>query len=221
MAVLSPSVSVIAPTGSVGGISFRQHRAVTVLLRKPRQRRYRSTAQRTICVWFSQLSARWRDTLTNDQRQAWHRASAATPMSYGPGPPRRLAGRETYIATNIIRKRAALAYLDTAPVFGRIDPAPIPVILFFAPATIVYYATGQLPSAGQVFLCSLSRQHSPGALNPRLTYRQHFVLTGPLVANQTLTIAQPCRAGMTFTLHTRLITSAARPSTFHSFTATM
>jgi hypothetical protein len=214
-------VAVHAPSGSVAGLSFRQHRGHTVLLSKPKVRRYRSTAQRTVCVWFSQISARWRDTLTNDQRLAWHRFAAETAMTYRPGPPKRLGGRECYIQVNIIRKRAALAYLDTAPVVGAISPAPIPVILFFAPATIVYYATGQLPGAGQVFLCSLSRQHSRAALNPRIVYRQHFILTGPLGANQTLTIAQPCRAGMTFTLHTRLIVATARPSTFHSYTATI
>jgi len=82
-------------------------------------------AQRTT---FADVSAAWRDTLTNDQRDAWWRYAAQRTPPNPFGPRGTSTGQQEFCRSNVARRHAALGYILTPPTITA-DPVPLhPVI---------------------------------------------------------------------------------------------
>lgn len=203
--------------GSTGGLTTRTAGSNVIAYNRPSPRRSRRLSQTPRRAAFARLSKRWLGILTAAQRQGWTQYAARTPLRYSQGYPRFLAPKQAFISENLVRDLAGIPYMDTAPPVGSILPPPDPDVFFVSHLYVRLANTGDLPGVGEWYLVSLTNWFSAAANNPRTWYRQHWLLTGPLVASQMLTVSPPRLAGATNMVHTRLLSNSGRFSIPHVF----
>lgn len=217
MARFLPTAAITDVRGSIAGTCFKLGRSGPVVCRKPSSRRQRRLAQTERTASLSSLNARWKNTLTGDQRAAWNSIAAALGQPSQTRTLRTLSGLQLYLSENLVRATATLSPVDDAPATPNFLPTP-DVSNGFVSSLFVFYApAGDLPASGEWYLASLSVLTSPSANHPPKWWRQHWLLTGPLSTLQLLSIDAPLQAGGTFWIRTVLISDAGIHSAPHLF----
>lgn len=215
MARFIPSALAADLRGSIAGTTIKLSRSGLVIGTKPLGRSTRRLSQLTSTGALSRLQARWKNTLTGAAREAWTATAAALPFFNKSGTNHALTGPQIYASENLIRLSATLPPVDVAPATPNVLPIPDALPSFVGGTTIAWSATGQLPAAGEWFYGSLSVLVSPSANYPPKWWRQHFLMTGPLVVSQFFAIDPPHQVGGTFWIRTILISNSGIHSTGH------
>lgn len=215
MARILPSGLAVDLRGSIAGLTIKLGRSGLVAGRKPLGRRTRRLSQTESTGRLSRLQARWKNTLTAAQRDAWTATAAALPFFNKSGTNHALTGPQLYASENLVRLSATLSPLDVAPATPNVLPTPAALPSFSGGTTIGWSASGQLPAAGEWFYGSLSVLVSPSANYPPKWWRQHFLIVGPKVVSQFFLIDPPLQVGGTFWIRTILLDNSGIHSTPH------
>lgn len=109
---------VASGSGSIGGIVASRNRGGAYFRTRTIPINPGSARQQTVRFAVAQLSTRWVDTLTADQRAAWEAYAAAVPLLNPLGEPRNVGGIAMYVRSNAPRLSfpgSALTVVDDAP----------------------------------------------------------------------------------------------------------
>jgi hypothetical protein len=202
MATIKLSSILSSIHGSHSGSTFRRANHTTVAYARPTARVRPSPGAQAQRLNFSILRARWRDTLTPAQREAWRRfASQASPSSTSPHHAA-LSGRNSYLQFNLFRLITDLAIQDDAPAIGAITPPKLVRIAFVVPNlyTCLFDAHPLLP--GETMILSLTTPW----------YAQRDFFHGPLAARQAVVINPPRFSTAGVSIDEHLLTPTASPS---------
>lgn len=107
-----------AISGSVGGVTGSHNRGGQYLRARTVPTDPSSPRQDVMRAAVSTLTSRWRDTLTDGQRQAWSNYAANTPLLSPLGDSRDVGGLPMYVRGNAVRLQIGEAVIDTAPTSG-------------------------------------------------------------------------------------------------------
>lgn len=192
-------------SGSIGGMTLRRHRGMTVAYAATTARSGPSITQHNRRTNFGQLSWRWSHQLTAAQRAAWDRIAL-----------RPETGRNLYIRENMLRFDANLGIRDAAPGLRNVIIAPnwslnvatkYAIYIEFTPAPLL---------ADDRAILLLKNMVSPAVSNPRTWTRQRWVQYGPKTGFGTYVITAPWQSGsrIYFQMHRVNLTQLASPPTF-------
>lgn len=101
-------------SGSLGGMTAARNRGGTYLRARSIPTNPNSSFQQVVRQFMTQLSVRWRDTLTQPERDSWDNFASNTLIPDSQGEPRNVGGLGMYIKANSIRLQAGLAEIDEA-----------------------------------------------------------------------------------------------------------
>jgi hypothetical protein len=101
--------------GSIGGITFQRHPAGNLVKTKTVPFNPSTTTQQEVRAVWSAILDRWRDVLTNGQREAWQQYAEGAQTRGRRRYPHYITGRQAYIRANYMLGRAALPYVDAPP----------------------------------------------------------------------------------------------------------
>lgn len=124
-------------SGSIGGITFQNSLAGSIIRNKPTRKGKTSQFTDTNHKYFSTLNIAWQ-ALTDAQRQIWYQFSKFAPVPQVHNPSLFISGQEQFTRINYY----LLAYgktLISNPVFSNISP--LPVTPFYNSAGLNLYVT--------------------------------------------------------------------------------
>lgn len=102
-------------SGSVGGTTYARNKGGMYMRARGIPVNPSTPEQQAVRNATSQLSARWSDTLTDAQREAWGVYATNVPLIDTLGDSRTVSGMNMYVRSNVIRLQVGLARIDTAP----------------------------------------------------------------------------------------------------------
>lgn len=111
-------------SGSIGGITGSHNRGGLYFRARAIPVDPGSVLQQTLRSAMATLAARWRDTLTEAQRDAWRVYAANTPLLSPLGDPRDVGGLPMYERANVIAIQTAHAVVDDPAVSGLPELSP-------------------------------------------------------------------------------------------------
>ena len=115
MAIFIPGPSISEIRGSQGGTVYSRNRHGQYTRQRSVPVNPNSPAQVTARGWFNLLATRWRDVLTQAQRDGWDLYAANTNWINGVGQVTHLTGMNHYIRSNVMRLAAAEPVTDAFP----------------------------------------------------------------------------------------------------------
>lgn len=101
--------------GSINGTTYARNRAGAYARNRSVPVNPGSPRQDVVRAAVGTLSARWRDTLTNGQREAWDTYALDTPRPNKVGDPINVGGLGMYVRGNVPRIQAGLDIVDDGP----------------------------------------------------------------------------------------------------------
>jgi hypothetical protein len=114
---------IASASGSVGGCTYSRNRFGQYMRRRAMPVNPLTVFQTAVRQQFAVLAARWKDVLTDAEREAWTTYGVNTPVLDSLGFPIILTGLNWYIACNtarLLNPLVALNIVDTAPgIFGK------------------------------------------------------------------------------------------------------
>jgi hypothetical protein len=116
MALIKTSGGVGAISGKVGGVVFSHNRGGPYMRQFAIPTNPGTQFQSDVRATMSTLTSRWRDTLTDVQREAWDTYALNVPLPNALGEPRNVGGLGMYVRSNIGRDQVPLTLVDDAPV---------------------------------------------------------------------------------------------------------
>lgn len=166
MAIVGFTGGVGAISGSIGGTTFSHNRGGPYARRRAIPTNPGTQQQSDVRATLSQLASRWRDTLSEVQRQAWDTYALNVPLPNAHGEPRNVGGLGMYVRSNVGRDQVPLILVDDAPVTFNLgeytDPMVDSVVSTLQQATVSFEVadawTGEDDSAMLVYA---SRQQNP------------------------------------------------------------
>lgn len=102
-------------SGSVGGLTASHNRGGMYMRARSIPVNTNTSFQQTVRNFMSLLTARWVNTLTSLQREAWAVYAEQTPMTDALGESRTIPALAHYVRSNIARLQAGLAVVDPGP----------------------------------------------------------------------------------------------------------
>lgn len=133
------SALVTQASGSVGGLTASRNRGGPYFRGRAVPVNPATQPQQDIRAIFAACTTRWRDVLSNGERDAWDQYAELTPIPDSLGDPRNAGGLGMYVRGNAPRRQAALSFVDAGP--------PTTGVPSFTPISL----TSLDPSAGLIF----------------------------------------------------------------------
>jgi hypothetical protein len=118
MAIFTPGGGVAAVSGSVGGTTFSRNRGGPYIRVRAVPINPNTTYQAAVRALVAELTSRWLNTLTADQRAAWDTYAENVELPNPLGQNRNVGGLGMYVRSNVGRLQAS----QTS--FPRVDDAP-------------------------------------------------------------------------------------------------
>lgn len=115
MALVKYGGGIIQMSGSIAGNTFARNRYGNYMRARTKPVNPNSTRQVKIRSIIAELTERWLDTLTNNQRTAWATYAAAIAMKNKLGETIKLSGFNHFIRSNAGYLDAVAQYFDDAP----------------------------------------------------------------------------------------------------------
>lgn len=129
-------------SGSIGGVTYSHNRGGLYRRARAIPTNPASAAQVDVRNNLSNLATRWREVLTQSQRDAWRTYAENTPLTDTFGDELILTGQQMYIRCNTPRGRGGLNYIDAGPTtFGQADLSALSLSSGAGVIDITYNAT--------------------------------------------------------------------------------
>lgn len=126
MALIKFGGGIIQMAGSIAGNTYARNRYGNYARARTKPTNPNTARQQGIRASLSELTDRWAQTLTANQRTAWNLYGSNVAMKNRLGETVNLTGFNHYIRSNVIRNRVGLGVIDDGPVVFEIpaqDPA--------------------------------------------------------------------------------------------------
>lgn len=104
-----------AASGSLAGTTFSHNRGGQYTRRRAIPTNPNSPAQAAVRSYLSDLTSRWNNVLTPEQRDAWDIYAQNTPINNSLGDPVNVGGLGMYIRANVPRRVGSIAIIDDGP----------------------------------------------------------------------------------------------------------
>jgi hypothetical protein len=128
MAKILPGPMIAEARGSVGGTTFSRNRYGLYTRNKSSPVQPNTERQQSVRANFTLAAQRWRDTLTDAQREAWRDYALGSPIVDSLGLSQVLAGNAMYIRFNSVWLAEEGGAIDAAPTTPGLGPKIDPTI---------------------------------------------------------------------------------------------
>jgi len=123
MALVKYGGGIVQMSGSIAGNTFARNRYGNYVRAKTKPVNPNTARQVGIRAALAELTSRWSQTLTDNQRIAWQLYADSVNMKNKLGEVIKLSGFNHYIRSNVMRNRIGLGVIDDGPVIFEIPEA--------------------------------------------------------------------------------------------------
>ncbi|MEQ8945812.1 MAG: hypothetical protein RIC94_14815 [Phycisphaerales bacterium] len=183
--------------GSINGTTYARNRAGAYARNRSVPVNPGSPRQDVVRAAVGTLAARWRDTLTNGQREAWDVYALDTPRPNKVGDPINVGGLGMYVRGNVPRIQAGLSIVDNGPLLPGVPEVGLVSINTNAGGAFTVDYDDTLPWTNQnggALLIYLSANKSP-ALN---FFKGPYRFAGLVAGNATTAPTSPATVAWPF-----------------------